>query len=58
MKKIEVQNSKIQCKYINIPCKIISVNSELRNKRNINFDNNASQILKTRPLNIVLLQKN
>ena len=33
------------------------INSGLTNKQNINFDNKASQILKKRPLNIMLLLK-
>ena len=43
---------------INISYKITSVNSEHSNKRNMNFDNKATQILKIRPLNIKLFQKN
>ena len=35
-----------------------SVNSELSNTRNMNFDNQASPILRTCRLNITLLKKN
>ena len=37
--------------------KTTSVNSQLSITRNMNFHNNASQILKVRPLNITLPQK-
>ena len=42
---------------MNISWKITSVNWELSNTRQINFENQASQILKLCPLNIMLLQK-
>ena len=40
----EMPHRKILFKCLKISCKIISVNSELKNTRKINFDNRASQI--------------
>ena len=43
--------------FLEVFSRVFSVNSEFSNKRNMNFDNKASQILKICPLNITLLLK-
>ena len=54
---LQNQNTALE-NIIPIWCKKTSVNLELSNTRNINFDTKATQILKIRSFNITFLPKN
>ena len=54
---MEVQYSKIKFKLINISHKLNSVNRELTNTRNMNFESQASSLFKIRAFNIPFIKK-